>query len=238
MEIIPAIDIKGGKCVRLYQGDYNQETVFSEDPTAVAQQWKGQGAKKLHLVDLDGAAAGKPLNLEVIEAIVEATGLPVQFGGGVRTEDTVIKLLSLGVQRVILGTIAIEQPELVKMLCLQFRQSIMISIDARNGLVATRGWKHSTNVTAVDLAQQLAKIGVARIQYTDINRDGTLTEPDFNATRELINSVKIPVLAAGGIASLEHLQKLKQIGVEGVIIGKALYTGNIDLKEALKLEDT
>ncbi len=236
MQIIPAIDIKGGKCVRLYQGDYNQETIFSEDPVAVAQKWQNQGARRLHLVDLDGAASGKPENLDVVEAIVKTTGLPVQFGGGVRTEETVIKLLSTGIQRVIFGTIALEQPELVKILCRQFNQSIMVSIDARDGLVATRGWKQSTAVTAIDLAQQLAKIGVTRIQYTDIARDGTLTEPNYAAIAELVSKVKLPVLAAGGITSLEHLQRLKQLGVEGAIIGKALYTGDIELKEAVELE--
>lgn len=236
MQIIPAIDLKGGKCVRLYQGDYNQETVFSEEPVVIARKWQQQGARRLHLVDLDGAAGGEPGNLNIIEAIVKTTDLPVQLGGGIRTEDTVIKLLSIGVQRVILGTIAIEQPDLVKRLCRQFNQAIIVSIDAREGLVATRGWKHGTTVTAIELAQQMVAIGVPRILYTDISRDGTLTEPNYRAIAELISKVKLPVIAAGGIASRDHLQKLKQLGVEGAVIGKALYTGNINLKEALTLE--
>jgi phosphoribosylformimino-5-aminoimidazole carboxamide ribotide isomerase len=236
MQIIPAIDLKGGKCVRLYQGDYAQETIFSEDPVAIAQKWHEQGARRLHVVDLDGAASGEPRNLDVIEAIVKVTGLPIQLGGGIRTEETVIKLLSIGIQRVILGTIAIEQPDLVKKLCLQFHQAIIVSIDARDGLVATRGWKQPTTVSAIDLAKKLSMMGIPRIQYTDISRDGTLTEPNYAAMAELISNVKLPVLAAGGITILEHLQKLKLLGIEGAIIGKALYTGNIELKEALKLE--
>jgi phosphoribosylformimino-5-aminoimidazole carboxamide ribotide isomerase len=236
MQIIPAIDLKGGKCVRLYQGDYNQETVFSQDPVAVARKWQEQGAKRLHLIDLDGAACGEPQNLDVIEIIVKTTGLPVQLGGGIRTEDNVIKVLSIGVQKVILGTVAIEQPDLVKRLCRQFNQAIIVSIDAREGLVATRGWKHGTTVTAIELALQMVGIGVPRILYTDISRDGTLTEPNYRAIGELISKVKLPIIAAGGIAAQDHLQKLKQLGVEGAVIGKALYTGNIILKEALILE--
>jgi phosphoribosylformimino-5-aminoimidazole carboxamide ribotide isomerase len=236
VQIIPAIDLKGGKCVRLYQGDYAQETIFSEDPIAVAQNWQEKGAGRLHVVDLDGAASGEPKNLGIIEAIVKKTGLPIQLGGGIRTEEAVIKLLSIGIQRIILGTIAIEQPDLVRKLCLQFHQAIIVSIDARDGLVATRGWKQPTKVRAIDLAKQLSKMGILRIQYTDISRDGTLTEPNYAAMAELIGKVNLPVLAAGGITTLEHLKKLKQLGVEGSIIGKALYTGNIDLKEALRLE--
>ena len=237
MQIIPAVDIKGGKCVRLYQGDYNQETVFSEDPVAMAKQWQSQGARRLHIVDLDGAAIGQPENLPIIEAIVKQTGLPVQLGGGIRDEATVVRLLGIGVRRVILGTVAIEQPELIQGLCRKFGQAIIVGIDARDGFVATRGWKHSTTVPALELAQQMAALGVPRLLYTDIKRDGTLTEPNYQAIVGLLNKTKLPMIAAGGIAAVSHLQRLKELGVEGAIVGKALYTGNINLKEALALEN-
>jgi len=237
MQVIPAVDIKGGKCVRLYQGDYNQETVFSEDPVAMALKWQSQGARRLHIVDLDGAASGEPKNINIIKAIVEQTGLPVQLGGGIRDEATVAKLLNIGIKRVILGTIAIEQPELVRKLCQKFNQAIIAGIDARDGFVATRGWKKDTTVTALELAQQMATLGVPRILYTDIKRDGTLTEPNYRAIAELVDKVKLAVIAAGGISALSHLKKLNEIGVEGAIIGKALYTGNINLNEALAIEE-
>jgi len=233
MEIIPAIDIRGGRCVRLYQGNYNQETVFSEDPVAVALKWQSHGASRLHLVDLDGAASGKVLNMAVIEAIVNASNLLVQLGGGIRTEAMVEKLLSSGIERVILGTVAIEQPELVDVLCRRFGEAVVVGIDARDGYVAIQGWQKTTEVTAVELARRMADSGVRRILYTDIKRDGTLTEPGFESTAELIRSVNLPVIASGGIASLTHLDKLRELGVEGAIVGRALYTGDIDLKEAL-----
>ena len=236
MDIIPAIDLKDGKCVRLYQGDYNRETIFSEDPVAVAQKWRSLGAERLHLVDLDGAAAGEPKNLTMVEAIVKQVGLPVQLGGGIRNQATVEKLLNIGVQRVILGTIAIEQPSLVNELSQQFGEAIIVGIDARDGFVATRGWKQETGVIAVELARKMVVLGAQRILYTDIKRDGTLTEPNYKAIAELRNAVAIPVIAAGGIASIAHLQKLRELGVEGAVIGKAIYTGNINLKEALSLQ--
>ena len=236
MQIFPAVDIKGGKCVRLYQGDYRQETVFSADPVAMAQQWQAQGAKRLHIVDLDGAASGMPKNPVIIESIVKQTGLPVQLGGGIRDEATVKKLLDIGIKRVILGTAAIEQPELVKKLCQALGEAIMVGIDARDGFVATRGWKQATTVTALELAQQMASLGVPRILYTDIKRDGTLTEPNYQSIADLLAQVKLPIIAAGGIAAVSHLRKLKELGVEGAIVGRALYTGNIKLPEALALE--
>jgi phosphoribosylformimino-5-aminoimidazole carboxamide ribotide isomerase len=237
MEILPAIDLKGGKCVRLYQGDYTQETVFSEDPVAMARQWQAQGARKLHVIDLDGAASGQPKNLSIIEAIVKQTGLPVQLGGGIRDEATVKKLLDIGIQRVILGTVAIETPGLVKELCHKFSQAIIVGIDARDGFVATRGWKQDTTVTVLKLAQDMVRLGAQRILYTDIKRDGTLTEPNYQVITNLLNKVKLHIIAAGGISAISHLQELKKLGVEGAVIGKALYTGNISLREALVLED-
>jgi len=235
MEVIPAVDIKGGKCVRLYQGDYNQETVFSEDPVAVALNWQVQGAGRLHVVDLDGAASGEPRNIAVVEAIVKQVGLPVQLGGGIRDEAAVAKLLAIGINRVILGTVAVEKPKLVERLCQKYGEAIVVGIDARDGRVATHGWKKGTEVAALTLGQSIAAAGVRRLIYTDIKRDGTLTEPGFEAIAEMVKGVKLPVIAAGGISALSHLRKLKELGVEGAIVGKALYTGDINLREALEL---
>lgn len=235
MEIIPAIDLKGGKCVRLYQGDYMQETIFSEDPVSVALKWQALGAKRLHLVDLDGAASGEPVNIGVIKKIIGSIKIPVQLGGGIRDEATVKKLLSLGVGRVILGTIAVEDPRLVEKLCRENAEDIVISIDARDGYVSTQGWLKETQVTAIELAQKTKKIGVSRILYTDIKRDGTLTEPNYQEIGELINKVKIPVIAAGGISRISHLEKLVELGAEAAVIGRAIYTGSIDLKKAFAL---
>ena len=235
MEIIPAIDIKGGKCVRLYQGDYNQETVFSEDPVDIALNWQAQGARRLHLVDLDGAASGEPRNIAIVEAIVKRTGLPVQVGGGIRDEATVARLLAIGIKRVILGTVAVEKPGVVRSLCQKFSQAIVVGIDARDGLVATRGWLKDTGVTALELAQSMVDLGVKRIIYTDIRRDGTLTEPNYAGVVKMVGSVKAKIIVAGGISEVEHLRRLGELGVEGAIVGMALYTGRIDLKEALAL---
>jgi phosphoribosylformimino-5-aminoimidazole carboxamide ribotide isomerase len=235
MEIIPAVDIKNGKCVRLYQGDYNRETVFSEDPVAVALNWQAQGAGRLHLVDLDGAAGGKPRNIAVIEAVVKQVGLPVQLGGGIRDEATVAKLLAIGVNRVILGTAAVENSKLVERLCRKYGEAIVVGIDARDGHVATHGWVKGTKIKALKLGLRMAAVGARRIIYTDIKRDGTLTEPDFEAIAEMVKGVNLHVIAAGGISALGHLRKLKELGVEGAIVGKALYTGDINLKEALAL---
>jgi phosphoribosylformimino-5-aminoimidazole carboxamide ribotide isomerase len=235
MEVIPAVDIKGGKCVRLYQGDYLRETVFSEDPVDVAMSWRAQGARRLHVIDLDGAAGGEVHNIAVIEAIVKRVKLPVQLGGGIRGETTVAKLLDKGVDRVILGTVAVENQELVKSLCQKYGEAIVVGIDARDGYVATHGWVKGTETKALELALKMADIGVRRIIYTDIKRDGTLTEPGFEAIAEMVKGVNLPVIAAGGISKLSHLRKLKKLGVEGAIVGKALYTGDINLREALAL---
>lgn len=235
MEIIPAVDIKGGKCVRLYQGDYGKETVFSENPVDVAMDWKAQGARRLHVIDLDGAAGGTPLNIKVVETIVKRTNLPVQLGGGIRDEVTVARLLGIGIDRVILGTVAVENPELIKNLCRKYNEAIVIGIDARDGFVATHGWMQRTEVKALGLGLQMKDLGVKRIIYTDIKRDGTLTEPGFEAIKEMVKGVKLPIIAAGGISKVSHLKKLKELGVEGAVVGRAIYTGDIDLKEALKL---
>jgi phosphoribosylformimino-5-aminoimidazole carboxamide ribotide isomerase len=237
MEVIPAIDLLEGRCVRLYQGDYQQSQVFDENPVAVARQWAEQGATRLHLVDLDGAKEGHPANQAAIEAIVRAVDIPVQVGGGLRDRQSVTNLLALGVDRVILGTIAVEQPDLVKHLCAEFIGQIVVGIDARAGKVATRGWLATSEVEAVTLAQQMAALGVAAIIYTDIHRDGTLQGPNRQALRELAEAVSVPVIASGGVSSISDLLgllALEPVGVTGVIVGRALYTGNISLKEAMR----
>lgn len=237
MEVIPAIDILGGQCVRLYQGDYGQVQTFHENPVAVAQQWAAEGATRLHVVDLDGAKAGQPVNVEAIAAIVQALDIPVQVGGGLRDRDSVARLLQTGVQRIILGTVAVEQPDLVQQLCQEFPGQIVVGIDARNGKVATRGWLETSEVEAVDLAQHMATAGAAAIIYTDIYRDGTMQGPNLDALRELATHIPIPVIASGGISSvtdLLNLLTLEALGVSGAIVGRAIYTGEIVLKEALR----
>jgi len=223
--------------VRLYQGDYKQETVFSDDPLDVALKWQSMGAPRLHLVDLDGAASGEILNLEIIRNITGAMLIPVQLGGGIRRIDTIETLLKSGIDRVILGTAAVEDPGLITDACRRYRESIIVGIDARNGMIATRGWVKDTGLTAMELAESMVKIGVSRFIYTDIERDGTLTEPNFSAISVLIDELGVPVIAAGGISSLNHLTMLKKLGAEGAIIGKALYTGDINLKQAISEVD-
>ena len=237
MEVIPAIDLLDGKCVRLYQGDYNQASIFNDNPVEVARQWEKEGATRLHVVDLDGAKAGKSVNLKVIEAIAKAISIPVQVGGGLRDRAGVSKLLDTGVQRAILGTIAVEKPELVTELCQEFPEKIIVGIDARNGKVATRGWLETSEVAATDLAHRMARQGVAAIIYTDIHRDGTLSGPNLDALRELAESIAIPVIASGGVSSLTDLLSLsglESIGVTGAIVGRAIYTGDVSLKEAVR----
>jgi len=233
MEVIPAIDLKGGKCVRLYQGDYRQETVFSDDPLGMALHWSSSGASRLHLIDLDGAAKGEPRHWLVIAEIAKAINIPVQVGGGIRRMETIERLLGSGVDRVILGTAAIEDPELIKEACHRFGEAIVVGVDARDGYVATHGWKRKTRFTAIELIQGMTSLGAKRFIYTDISRDGTLSQPNFEVIAELISTTKLPIIASGGIASISHLVRLKQLGAEGAIIGRALYTGDIRLEEAL-----
>ena len=225
--------MRGGRCVRLYQGNYNQETVFSDDPLDVALKWQSVGAPRLHIVDLDGAADGEPRNLDVIKEIAKAILIPVQLGGGIRRLDTVEELLKAGVERVILSTAAVENPRLVEEACHRFSESIVVAIDAREGRVATHGWLKDTELASVALAESMVRLGVRRFIYTDISRDGTLTEPNFSAISEIIDTIRLPVIAAGGISSLNHLRMLKKLGAEGAIVGRALYTGDINLKQAL-----
>lgn len=237
MEVIPAIDLLDGKCVRLYQGDYNQSQVFNDDPVAVARQWVTEGATRLHLVDLDGAKVGHPVNLQAIRAIVEAVDIPIEVGGGLRDLDAVAALLSTGVRWAILGTVAVEKPDLVAQLCGEFPGRVIVGIDARNGKVATKGWLETSEVLATDLAERMAQLGAAAIIYTDIHRDGTMQGPNLEALRNLASIAAIPVIASGGVSSLTDLLSLLALepqGVTGTIVGKALYTGDVSLKEAIR----
>jgi len=225
--------LRDGKCVRLYQGNYNQEIIFSDDPLDVALKWQSMGVPRIHIVDLDGAATGEIRNLEIIKDITRAMLIPVELGGGIRDLETIKTLLKDGIERVILGTAAVEDPGLIIEACRSFRESIAVSIDARDGGVATHGWVKGTERRAVSLAITMKQIGVARFIYTDINRDGTLTEPNFSAITEMIDITGLPIIAAGGISTINHLKMLQKLGAEGAIIGKALYTGGINLKQAL-----
>lgn len=237
MDVIPAIDLLEGRCVRLYQGDYGQSQVFNENPVEVALQWQAEGATRLHLVDLDGAKEGKPVNTAAIQAIVEAVSIPVQVGGGLRDRETIRQLFHIGVSYAIVGTVAVENPSLVSELCAEFPGKIIVGIDARNGKVATRGWLETSEVNATNLAQQMAQQGATAIIYTDIHRDGTLTGPNMEALRELAGAIAIPVIASGGVSSLTDvlsLLALEPLGVKGVIIGRAIYTGEVNLGEAVQ----
>ena len=238
MEIIPAIDIRGGRCVRLDQGDYDRETVFADDPVEVAQRWEKAGAKRLHVVDLDGARDGKPQNEDVIRRVLEAVSVAVQVGGGVRDVSVIDRYVKAGADRVAMGTAAVkDQTTLVNAVSL-FRGRIIVGVDARDGMVATEGWRETSEVRALDLVRQLSEFGVERIFYTDISRDGMLGGPNFLAIQEVVEHVAglpspMAVIASGGVSAIEHIERLRLIGVEGVIIGKALYTGALDISEAL-----
>lgn len=239
MEVIPAIDLKGGQCVRLSQGDMDKATVYSDSPGATAQRWIACGAQRMHLVDLDGAIEGKPANEPAIREIVKACGpVPTQLGGGIRDMKRIATWLEAGVGRVILGTIAAENPALVREACRTFPGRVAVGIDAKDGRVAVKGWVEVTGQDAVDLARQFEDAGVAAIIYTDIARDGMLTGPNIEQTRRLAKSVKIPVIASGGVASLDDIRALKAVeadGIAGVITGRAIYTGKLDLAEAIRL---
>ena len=234
MEIIPSIDLKSGLCVRLYQGDYRKETVYSDDPSAVALLWQREGACRLHLVDLDGAKRGEPVNLEVIKSITTQVGIPVQVGGGIRRLETAEMLIDMGVDRVVLGTAAVQDPDLIKRLCNGLgSDKVVAAVDARDGQVATEGWTVGTSLAAGELVQRMTDLGVKRFLYTDISRDGTLTEPNFEAVEVLAKLTSEAILASGGISSMEHIVRLADIGVEGAIVGSALYVGTVDLKAAI-----
>ena len=233
MEIIPAIDLRGGRCVRLRQGDYADETVFSDDPITVAKGWIAAGAARIHVADLDGAKQGTPGNFDLVTAIA-ALGTPVQVGGGIRDAATVSRYRAAGLDRVVLGTAAVRDATLVTALCRDAPAAIAVSLDARDGRVATDGWTQATAISVLDLAAQLAAAGVGRFIYTDIARDGMLTGPNYEAVQALVRAVPVPVIAAGGVADVRQLPRLAQTGVEGVIIGRALYDGRIDLAAAIE----
>jgi phosphoribosylformimino-5-aminoimidazole carboxamide ribotide isomerase len=233
MEIIPAVDIRGGKCVRLYQGNYEWETIFDEDPVTAALTWSSQGARWLHVVDLDGAVAGEPKNLPVVEDIIKQSSLLIELGGGIRREEVAERVLRQGVSRIVLSTAAVENRELIRKLCQRFGEAVAVSLDARDGKIAIHGWKKNTVLEVVQLSREMVDAGVRRLIYTDIKRDGTLTEPNLDMIQKLLAEVEVPIIVAGGISKLEHLRRLKELGVQGAIIGKALYTGDIDLREAI-----
>jgi len=236
MLIIPAIDLKEGKCVRLEQGLMDKATVYSDDPAKTARHWKAEGAELLHVVDLNGAFAGKPKNLAAIKTIRKAVKMPVEVGGGIRDMATIRSLVSIGIDRIILGTAAIENPSFVKEACGKFPGKIIAGIDAKNGLVAIKGWAEVTKVKAIDLAQQMESYGVIAVIYTDIKRDGMLSGPNIEATRALAEALTIPVIASGGVSGLKDIQALLSTvrsGVEGVIVGKSIYSGSLDLRQAI-----
>lgn len=238
MIVIPAIDLKEGKCVRLEQGLMDKDTVFCDNPAEQAREWERQGGELLHIVDLDGAFAGKPANKSAIEAIVKAVRIPTQLGGGIRDIETIKAYLDLGLSRVILGTAAQRNPKLVEEACKLFPGRIVVGIDAKNGLVAVQGWAEVTDVYAVDLARLFEGYGVTAVIYTDISRDGMMQGPNVEATRVLAEAISIPVIASGGVSSLkdiENLMAVESAGVTGVITGKAIYTGAIKLAEAVAL---
>ena len=238
MIVIPAIDLKDGKCVRLEQGLMDKDTVFNDNPGAQALEWERQGAEWLHIVDLDGAFAGEPKNRDAIESILKAITIPAQLGGGIRDIETIEAYLSLGLSRVIIGTAAQRNPELVREACAKFPGQIVVGIDAKNGMVAVQGWAEVTDMTAVELAKKFEGFGVSAIIYTDISRDGMLQGPNLEATRSLAEAVAIPVIASGGVSSLKDIEDLMAIeasGITGVITGKAVYTGAFKLNEAIAL---
>ena len=238
MIVIPAIDIKGGRCVRLQQGQMSKETIYSEFPEQMAARWISQGAERLHLVDLDGAIKGKPVNRETIVKIVKTAKVPIELGGGIRDMETIEVYLALGIQQVILGTIAIKNPEFVTLACKEFPDRIIVGIDAKNNRVAVEGWTEETDMVPVEMAMRYETIGVSAIIYTDIQRDGMSTGPNIDATRALAQAIQIPVIVSGGISGIEdvtNILPLAEYGVIGMITGRAIYKETLNLAEAIKL---
>lgn len=238
MQIWPAIDLRGGKCVRLRQGDYAQETVFGDDPAAMAQKFVDQGAEYLHLVDLDGAKTGRPENLPAVRAILSAVKIPCEFGGGVRDEATVAALLEAGLSRVVIGTRALREPDWFRGMCRKYPNKLAIGIDARDGRVATDGWLETSATLAVDLARQFEGEPIAALIYTDIATDGMLAGPNLAAMQEMREAVTLPVIASGGVTTREDVSHLAAAGVAGCIVGRALYEGTLTLADALQAART
>jgi phosphoribosylformimino-5-aminoimidazole carboxamide ribotide isomerase len=233
--IYPAIDLLDGRCVRLRQGDYSRETVFSDDPAAVARRWVEQGADRLHIVDLDGAKAGQPVNGSVIRKIVEAAGVPCQLGGGIRTDADLAAVFDWGVRWAVLGTRALQDPGWVRASAGRYPNRIVLGVDAKGGYVATDGWLAVSRVKAVDLAKQVSDAPLAAVVYTDIARDGMMSGPNFDALAEMQAAVPLPVIASGGVCTLDHVERLIAAGTPGCIIGRALYEGAVSLSDVLAL---
>ncbi|MBC7104942.1 MAG: 1-(5-phosphoribosyl)-5-[(5-phosphoribosylamino)methylideneamino]imidazole-4-carboxamide isomerase [Firmicutes bacterium] len=233
MLIIPAVDLRGGRCVRLVEGRPDRETVYDTDPVSVARRWERRGAPMLHVVDLDGALSGQLRHGELIAAIIRAVSVPVQVGGGIRDTATVERLLGLGAARVVLGSAVLRAPEVVREVCARHPEAVVAAVDARGGRVALRGWRELAEVGPLEVARRVAGWGVRRILYTDVARDGTLGGPDVETAAVLVRETGLKVIAAGGIASLEDLRRLSLAGVEGAVVGKALYDGSFSLEEAL-----
>jgi phosphoribosylformimino-5-aminoimidazole carboxamide ribotide isomerase len=234
MLIIPAIDLSGGRCVRLTQGRFDEETVYYDDPVEAALRWQAQGAQYLHVVDLDGAREGEPKNLDSLRRILQAVKVPLQFGGGIRTRERAVQLLEMGLDRVVLGTKVVDSPELVDKLCREYPGSIALGLDHKAGRIAVKGWLEVSEFSLIELAQRMERSKPSTFIVTDISRDGTLQGPDTTLLRQLLQVIKTPVIASGGITSLEHLRTLSLLGVEGAIVGKALYAGIISLPEAME----
>lgn len=232
MEIIPAIDIRGGKCVRLYQGDYNCETVYNDNPIVVAEEWEKQGAQMLHIVDLDGAKKGRPINTDTIAQLVKTVKIPIQVGGGIRSMDSIDELIKLGVSRIILGTSALDNSSLLVEAISSYGEKVIISLDVKNGVLMKNGWLEKSNSELFSTLQELETKGVSSIIYTDTIKDGTLTEPNYSAITLLRSKTPMNLIIAGGVSSIEQIKQLKDRRVNGVILGKALYEGKITIKEA------
>jgi len=239
MLVIPAIDLRNGKCVRLVEGRLDRETVYSDDPAEMARRWEGAGARFLHLVDLDGAFAGKPQNRRAIEDILRAVAIPAELGGGIRDTETISAYLDIGINRVILGTVAISNPSLVEEACRKFgSERIVLGVDAKDGMAAIHGWDSTVTKTAIELALEMKQLGIRRVIYTDIKRDGTLMGPNIESTKELALKTGLAVIASGGIAGPDDIRAVRELepyGVDSVITGKALYDGRLDLAEALRI---
>jgi len=233
MQLWPAIDLRGGKCVRLKQGDYARETVYGEDPAAMARLFVEQGAEYLHLVDLDGAKTGRPENLASVQAILAAVKIPCELGGGVRDEATIAQLLAAGVSRLVIGTKALKEPDWFRAMCRKFPHQLVLGIDARNGMVATEGWLETSQMPATTLAQQFENEPVAALVYTDIAKDGMMAGPNLTALQEMQAAVKLPLIASGGVTTADDVRKLAQVQVTGAIIGRALYEGTLTLPQAI-----
>ena len=239
MDILPAIDLRNGLCVRLIQGDYEKETVFDDDPVAVAKKWVDQGARRMHIVDLDGARDGVRANKDAVSAIAKAIDIPIQLGGGIRDASEARMILDMGIDRVIIGTAAIEAPDEVQAAVDDLgADHVIVGIDAKDGIVQTHGWMEQSKESAINLANQMINRGVRRFIYTDTNRDGTMGHPNFAAITELENNLRYPIIVAGGIASVEDLVQLAKIGVEGAISGMAIYSGALDLRRAIETIDS